>query len=316
MKYLIYGAGTIGITWAWLLSQNHEVDLLVRPGRYEELSEGIPMAVKDLRKHDSNSEKILYRPNCVTGIEGSYDGIFVAVNRCQLADVLPELSERVEHTGYFAFIQNNWKLQEEIEKYIPRDRYIVSFPSNVGGGRDEAGLFVIVFDEAVRLGGKCRNGIGDMEKALAGAGVKTIFDENIFDWLKVHYLQQSVTAGAVLECGGYDTFAGDYQAVKKVVKAFREGLLLCRMQGVDTNKIFPAKLFKLPLFAVAHAMQNMFLETNTGEMVVNHMKKGMPEWIAGYKEILYEGERCGLPMNVWKSYDQAVERFLSSKTLK
>ena len=31
MKYLIYGAGTIGITYGWLLSQNHEIDLLVKP---------------------------------------------------------------------------------------------------------------------------------------------------------------------------------------------------------------------------------------------------------------------------------------------
>ena len=50
------------------------------------------------------------------------------------------------------------------------------------------------------------------------------YDKNIFDWMKVHYLQQSVTAGAVLECGGYGSFASDYQAVKKVVKAFREGI--------------------------------------------------------------------------------------------
>ena len=76
-------------------------------------------------------------------------------------------------------------------------------------------------------------------------------------------MQQSVTAGAVLECGGYGSFASDYQAVKKVVKAFREGIGVCRMQGVDTNKTFPAGLFKLPTFVAAHIMQNMFLEANT-----------------------------------------------------
>lgn len=143
-----------------------------------------------------------------------------------------------------------------------------------------------------------------------------MFDKNIFDWMKVHYLQQSVTAGAVLECGGYGSFASDYQAVKKVVKAFREGISVCRMQGVDTNKTFPAGLFKLPTFVAAHIMQNMFLETNTREMVENHMKKGLPEWAAGYQEILNAGTCCGLPMTVWRSYDEAVEKYCLEQTLK
>ena len=46
MKYLIYGAGTIGITYGWLLSQNHEIDLLVKPEHYEELSGGVVLSVR------------------------------------------------------------------------------------------------------------------------------------------------------------------------------------------------------------------------------------------------------------------------------
>ena len=30
MRYLIYGAGTIGTAYAWLLSHQHEVDVYVR----------------------------------------------------------------------------------------------------------------------------------------------------------------------------------------------------------------------------------------------------------------------------------------------
>ena len=120
----------------------------------------------------------------------------------------------------------------------------------------------------------------------------------------------------MLECGGYGSFASDYQAVKKVVKAFREGIGVCRMQGVDTNKTFPAGLFKLPTFVAAHIMQNMFLETNTREMVENHMKKGLPEWAAGYQEILNAGTCCGLPMTVWRSYDEAVEKYCQEQILK
>lgn len=316
MKYLIYGAGTIGITYGWLLSQNHEIDLLVKPEHYEKLSGGVVLSVKDLRKKASSYENVTFYPSCVTEVTDHYDGILVTVNRCQLAGVLPRLSELAEYTKYFAFMQNNWNIQAELEAYLSADQYLIAFPSSTGGGRDEAGLKVILFDEAVRLGGKCRAGLGDIQTALNQSGIRTVFDKNIFDWMKVHYLQQSVTAGAVLECGGYGSFASDYQAVKKVVRAFREGIGVCRMQGVDTNKTFPAGLFKLPTFVAAHIMQNMFLEANTREMVENHMKKGLPEWAAGYQEILNAGTCCGLPMTVWRSYDEAVEKYCLEQTLK
>ncbi len=133
--------------------------------------------------------------------------------------------------------------------------------------------------------------------------MKAKYDKHIFDWLKVHYLQQSITAGAVLENGDFERFAHDYGAVKKMVQAFREGVEVCRLQGVRTYKTFPANFFKLPLPIVAHTMQKMLLDSNTMEMVNNHMKKGLPEWIAGYREILQDGLEAGLPMTVWKSYD-------------
>ena len=60
-------------------------------------------------------------------------------------------------------------------------------------------------------------------------------------------------------------------------------------------------------------MQKMFLERNTMEMVNNHMKKGLPEWITGYKEILNDGQTKGLPMTVWQSYDAAVEQYIKSE---
>ena len=310
MKYLIFGAGTIGITYAWLLSQKNDVDILVKPEHSTSLSKGITMLVKDLRKQALNYETIQFSLKCITEIREQYDVILVAVNRCQLKDVLPLLAEKQNHTKYFAFMQNNWNIKREVEQYISKERYFIAFPSSVGGGRDERGVEVIIFDEATRLGGQCENAIAMMKKDLTKVGIKTKVDKNIFDWLKVHYLQQSITAGAVLESGDFETFVKDYNAIKKIVKAFREGIEVCRLQGVKTNRIFPANLFQLPLGIVARTMQKMFLEINTIEMVNNHMKKGLVEWIAGYKEVLYDGISSGLSMTVWKSYETAVEEYL------
>lgn len=313
MKYLVCGAGTIGTTYAYLLSQVHDVDMFVKYEQVEKLSKGIVIALKDLSKKSAIYEKTIFYPNCVTEIDKQYDGILVAVNRYQLKDILPLLAKKQRHTSYFAFMQNNWYIQSEIEEYLTSDSYIIAFPSSVGGGRDEKGIEAILFDEPTRLGGQCQFGLEDLQKGFGQAGIKTYYDKAIFDWLKVHYLQQSITAGAVLENGNFENFACNYVAVKKMVRAFREGIAVCKLQGVHTTKTFPANLFQLPIFIVAHTMQKMFLERNTMEMVNNHMKKGLPEWIIGYKEVLNDGRIKGLPMTVWQSYDAAVEQYIKSE---
>ncbi|MBP2623108.1 ketopantoate reductase family protein [Streptococcus oricebi] len=50
MKVLIYGAGTIGLTYAWLLSRKNEVDVLVREQKLKKYQAGFRLFLKDLRK--------------------------------------------------------------------------------------------------------------------------------------------------------------------------------------------------------------------------------------------------------------------------
>ena len=87
MKYLICGAGTIGLTYAYLLSQAHEVDVFVKREQLEKISKGVSIALKDLRKQSDFRESTIFYPNCVTEITKQYDGILVAVNRYQLKGI-------------------------------------------------------------------------------------------------------------------------------------------------------------------------------------------------------------------------------------
>lgn len=243
MKYLIYGAGTIGITYAWLLSQKHDVDILVLPKRLDDAKKGFCIHIKDIRKKASSYEPINFSPNCVTQISRQYDGILVCVNRCDLKSVLPVLARHQHLTGYFAFLQNHWNIKAELNEFPAKEKTIIAFPSSVGGGRDDTHIEVIVFDAATRLGGECQHGINDLAAALNQVGIKTQYDRYIYDWLKVHYLQQSITAGAILEKKSFLAFATDDKAVRKMITAFREGIEVCRLQGVPIYNIFPANLF-------------------------------------------------------------------------
>ena len=50
MKYLVCGAGTIGTTYEYLLSQVHDVDMFVKYEQVEKLPKGVVIALKNLAK--------------------------------------------------------------------------------------------------------------------------------------------------------------------------------------------------------------------------------------------------------------------------
>ena len=165
MRYLIYGAGTIGTAYAWLLSHQHEVDVYVRNEDKKGISKR-KLYVKDLRvKETTYSEKNI-SVNCITEITNKYDGILVAVNRYQLRNILPQLNSLKENTNYFAFMQNNWNIKEDLEDYFSNEEYIIAFPSSIGGGRESNKTEIIIFDEATRLGGSTKGSINNMEESL------------------------------------------------------------------------------------------------------------------------------------------------------
>lgn len=91
MRFLIYGAGTIGLTYAWLLSSKHEVTVLVKPEKSAAAGSGYNFTVHDLRKKSTQNLQFEYRPAIVTQINDKYDAILVTVNRYQLKFVLPSL---------------------------------------------------------------------------------------------------------------------------------------------------------------------------------------------------------------------------------
>ena len=72
MRYLIYGAGTIGLTYAYLLTAHHDVDVLALPERYEKVSQGVPLAIKDLRQRNDTYQSTVFHPQCITSPEGYY----------------------------------------------------------------------------------------------------------------------------------------------------------------------------------------------------------------------------------------------------
>jgi ketopantoate reductase len=141
MNILVFGAGVIGIIYAWQLSEaGHDVALLVKPGRKQEIErKGISISCLDKRGPRKHIETV-YHPTLVEDFSPTddYELILVCVKRNQLNDILPSLAEKAGDADIL-FLQNNWSGTAEIEQYLAPSRFVLGFPS-VGGGREENGI--------------------------------------------------------------------------------------------------------------------------------------------------------------------------------
>jgi ketopantoate reductase len=283
---------------------------LVIPERITAAQRGYNFVVHDLRKKPKQNLQFEYQPALVTEIHGAYDAILVTVNRYQLKSVIPYLQSG---SADIIFMQNNWDIQSEVLPYLKPRQYLIGFPSQVGGGRSGNQIEVNVYHEGTILGeadGQITERLAKYKQAFEQSGLTVEIKTNILGWMKVHYLQQSISAGAILKAGGYHAFAKSYTAIKEMVYAFREGITVCAAYGVETKHIFPANMFDKPAPLVALVMKSMFNKPDTAVMVTGHMKQGLEEWITGYYEVLKSGEEKKIPMPVWESYKPYVDDYV------
>jgi len=312
MKILIYGAGTIGLTYGWMLSNAHDIAVLVREDKYEAATAGYSFDIWDLRGKAKERKTFQYIPSIVTNMEPIYDLILVTVNCYQLEEILPILKEN-RGKAIIVFLQNNWDILGTVRNYFNDNAYVLGFPSQVGGGRENNCIKSIIFDEGTVLG-QTGNYIAEevltCKNVFEKAEIKIVLQEKMADWLRVHIIQQSISAGAIIKAGNYDLFIKNRKAIKEMIIAYREGLAVCESFGINTRKILPAKMFYYPAFIVAFALKKILNQEETIMMVNGHMKHGITEWVKGYYEILECGKRRNIEMPTWESYAPFIENYL------
>jgi ketopantoate reductase len=200
VKILAFGAGVIGIAYAWQLSlAGHDVALLVRPARRLELEgKGIAISCLDMRGSSLLSSFLMgrgakrvndvYHPTLVETFspDDHHELILVCVRRDQLGDVLPTLAANAGDAT-IVFLQNNWTGVTEIEPFLTPSRYLLGFPS-VGGARDQRGVQCVLLADT-RLGevdGRVTPRLERIAEAIRKAGFKPKLSRQIIPWLQIH----------------------------------------------------------------------------------------------------------------------------------
>lgn len=306
---LIMGCGVIGACYGLLLSRVADVAVLTRPERAAELNQGVRVTLSD--PPGERRRTATFRPRVLTeppqGAE-TPDLVLVTVDRTHLAQVLPTLRQLAGRAPIL-FMLNHWDLEGELDGTLRRSDYLVGFPGQVGGGRGPGTVEATLFPRGTVLEkgeGPRRPQAQAVASLLGRAGLRVERQADMPGWLAVHYLQQSVTPGALAEAGGYDALVGDRRALRRMVQALREGLAVCRARGIRTGRIAPAPALSLPTGLVAGGLGRMLGQESTRRMVLGHMAHGLPEWRAGLYEVAESGRRLGVDMPVWWDYEQRL----------
>jgi ketopantoate reductase len=318
MRILVFGAGVIGVSYAWQLSlAGHDVALLVRPGRKQELeSNGITISCLDNRtgllflgggKKPTNT---IYHPVPVEAFSPAdyYELIMVCVKRNQLRDVLPMLAEKAGDATIL-FMQNNWSGTAEIEPFLAPSHYLLGFPS-VGGARDGRGV-QCALEAGTRLGevnGQITPRLRRIAAVMREAGFKPKLSRQIIPWLQTHYAGVAAVVGCLYKAGSFQALVKSSSLFREMFLAIRESLEVCRARGINPMSFPENRLYYVPLFLLVPLTKRLFRSEEARLGLEGHAGHAADEMQVIYHEVLAEGERLGVKMPYLGGFQEYVEK--------
>jgi ketopantoate reductase len=326
MKLLILGAGVIGATYAWQLSNaGNDVTLLARKPNLERLrKEGIHIRCKDERQKKAPPTEIAYHPSVVDELraQDKYDLIIVSVRAHQLEDVLPMLAENSGKADVLFFC-NNWWGEEKIRKFLPAEKYLFGFSRLVGGWRTENHVDCIIFDNpelATVLGesnGQITPRLQNLREVFEKANLKPIVSEDILGWLAIHYVEFLGVIGGILKAGSFEAFVESSELIKESILATRESLNICKARGVDFRKAAPSNIRivdSTPIFLLTPLVKMQYKTPSIQQFFEENIEHGMAEITRQYNDVISEGKRLHVKMDTFEGYKKYYAEPVENKS--
>jgi len=300
MKILIYGAGIVGTTYGWQLSQaGHEVSVLVKKEKKQIIEDkGIYLHCIDFRDNKKQITETVFRPQVIDELlpENDYEFIFVTVNNIQLQQVLPVLSQSAGKANIL-FFQNNWDSFDEIANYLTPKQYFFGFPFMVGGGMNEKGINSVIsglkysFTPVGELNGELTPRVQKIVNALGEAKLKPVVIKQIKEWLISHYAVAAGLSAGIMKAGSAADFTKNTAIIKETIKSIREGLDICRERGINPKDEKSNLLYYLPLFICATIAKKIYSNEALQLMFDGHTKHSPAEMKKMLDDIIKYGKK-------------------------
>jgi len=315
MKILIYGAGIVGCTYGWQLSEaGHDVSVLVRKGKRSQAEEnGIAIHCTDFRGSQKQVKQIIFHPKVIDSLssENDYEYIIVSTNNLNLKEVLPILGESAGK-AHILFFQNIWDEFDEIASYLSPEQYLFGFPFMVGGGRDDKSIHSAIsglkhsHTPLGELNGKITPRVQKIAKALEETHLKPIISIQIRVWLITHYAVAAGLSAGIMKAGSGKAFANDSNTIRETIKAIREGLDVCAKRGIDPKAEKANKLYYLPLFISVPIAKKVYANEALSIMFDGHTRHSPDEMKKMLEDIIVFGENQGVNMPFLKRFNEAI----------
>jgi 2-dehydropantoate 2-reductase len=309
MKVLMFGAGVIGTVYGYVLARTgNEIVHYVRPGKKKLLENGIRLQLLDGRVNPANQETVLYKAQIVEEFSPAeqYDLVIVSVRHYQLDSVLSILRDGVGDADVLIF-NGNWDGFRNLDRYLPRSKFILGFPV-AGGGYKDRTLDAALLDE-IRLGeldGQATPRLARVKKMFEDAGLKVDIQANMVHWLWVHFAINSGIIGAAFKAGGASQLLNSIPNLRKGILAGREALSICRARGVDVKSFDDAKSFYMPAWLGATVVWFM-MKTNLPARKIMETHTAVNELQEIYRDVLKSGKKMKISMPHYLSLKPYVD---------
>jgi ketopantoate reductase len=312
MKILVFGAGVIGSTYAWQLSEaGYDVSMFIRKQRMVRYSHsGISINCTDLRGSKKLYFKTVFRPKTIDKLDPNrlFDLIIVCLKNFQLKDAVPYIS-KFSGSAHILFLGNIWHEFEFIEENFSKNRVSYGFPGITGGGRSDNSITCTLFKNGNTMLGQTGDlsgkFIGEIAHLFGTAGLQPKIIHNIDHWIKPHVIWEVATFGAICKAGNAKAFASAYKSIKHSALAIKEGLNVAKKEQVRVWAIFPYNLFYLPSFIITVLLKNSYKEEML-KVIERHMKHGFDELKKLYDDILNDGTKHDIHMPYLRSYEKYI----------
>ncbi len=295
MKTLIFGAGPLGSLYAYLLHKaGKDVTILARNEHYDFIKENGVVLVNEFSQVKSTA-----RVKVIDKLDENeaYDLVIVLIRKNKIPPVLKVLKHN-PNMGNILFMGNNVLGFEKYLENLPKEKVMFGFPGAGGSVKDHIVHYV---DSEKPDGKRLSITIGEIDgirsertdrirELFESSGVPVHVSNNIDNWLKYHAVMLCPIVGACLMCGDNYKAAANKDAMRKYLRAVKEGCNVLKALGF--KKRDPAKLnlfFMMPEWVLLNIIKQIF-DSKFAEYAfmlhINAAKDEMKELVDDFKTLI------------------------------
>ncbi len=304
MKTLIYGAGVVGCTYGWQLTNaGCDVTLLVRKGKAKKIeNEGIHIACSDYRDGQEKLTKTIFRPKVIEDLscDNDFDYIIISVASADLLSILPNIAT-VANKAHIIFFLNLLDEFDAIDLNLDSNRYSFGFPFMAGGGRTGNRIHATISGSkySKTMIGNADGGdtspLKPFARSLEDANLKPFISDQIVNWLVPHYVFIAAISAGIIKSGGtMKHFLSNKQMMKDSVKAIREGFNICSKREIDPRKEKVNQLYYLPFFICIPVMRKIFSNKDMASMFDGYLQHAGTDIQYMLDKVIRSAEKHGI----------------------